>query len=146
MCDKYPNLEQWTPPPPHTHTYDSSLHWFLNLCWKVNIWTVYGFGCSSVLWFWLQCVIVVFPAYAHLPLDWLQSLKRFFINVSYYILEASLTLMAWWKIVLRTGASLTYLFKEKFNQRASLEEQRWFWYLLCHNAYAAWSLLNVQIR
>ena len=27
-------------------------------------------------------------------LDWLQSLKQFFINVSYYILVASLTLMA----------------------------------------------------
>ena len=26
--------------------------------------------------------------------DWLQSLKQFFINVSYYILVASLTLMA----------------------------------------------------
>ena len=28
------------------------------------------------------------------PLDWLQSLKQFFINVSYHILVASLTLMA----------------------------------------------------
>ena len=27
-------------------------------------------------------------------LDWLQSLKQFFINVSYHILVASLTLMA----------------------------------------------------
>ena len=27
-------------------------------------------------------------------LDWLQSLKQFFINVSYHILAASLTLMA----------------------------------------------------
>ena len=27
-------------------------------------------------------------------LDWPQSLKQFFINVSYYILEASLTLMS----------------------------------------------------
>ena len=40
---------------------------------------------------------------------------------------------------------LTYLFKEKFNQRTSHEEQRWFRNLLCHNAYPAWSLLNVQI-
>ena len=59
-------------------------------------------------------------------LDWLQSLKQFFINVSNHILVASLTLMAlfnetgpseldwlqvydltdWWKIVLGTGASL----------------------------------------
>ena len=30
----------------------------------------------------------------HLKLDWLQSLKQFFINVSYHILVASLTLMA----------------------------------------------------
>ena len=30
----------------------------------------------------------------HLQLDWLQSLKQFFINVSYHILVASLTLMA----------------------------------------------------
>ena len=28
------------------------------------------------------------------PLDWLQSLKQFFINVSYHMLVASLTLMA----------------------------------------------------
>ena len=28
------------------------------------------------------------------PLDWLQSLEQFFINVSYHILVASLTLMA----------------------------------------------------
>ena len=28
------------------------------------------------------------------PLDWLQSLKQFFTNVSYHILEACLTLMA----------------------------------------------------
>ena len=59
-----------------------------------------------------------------LKLDWHQSLKQFFIKVSYHILVASLTLMAlktepseldslqvydmtpWWKIVLRTGASL----------------------------------------
>ena len=31
---------------------------------------------------------------AHSFLDWLQSLKQFFINVSYHILVASLTLMA----------------------------------------------------
>ena len=30
----------------------------------------------------------------HLDLDWLQSLKQFFIDVSYHILVASLTLMA----------------------------------------------------
>ena len=30
-------------------------------------------------------------------LDWLQSLKQFFINVSYHILVASLTLMALFK-------------------------------------------------
>ena len=30
----------------------------------------------------------------HKELDWLQSLKQFFINVSYHILVASLTLMA----------------------------------------------------
>ena len=29
-----------------------------------------------------------------MALDWLQSLKQFFINVSYHILVASLTLMA----------------------------------------------------
>ena len=29
-----------------------------------------------------------------LTIDWLQSLKQFFINVSYHILVASLTLMA----------------------------------------------------
>ena len=40
---------------------------------------------------------------------------------------------------------LTYLFKEKFNQRTSLEKQRWLLYLLCHSAYAAWPLLNVQM-
>ena len=33
--------------------------------------------------------------YGHL--DWLQSLEQFFINVSYYILKASLTLMALFK-------------------------------------------------
>ena len=32
-----------------------------------------------------------------LTLDWLQSLKQFFINVSYHIFEASLTLMARFK-------------------------------------------------
>ena len=32
--------------------------------------------------------------YAPIRLDWLQSLKQFFINVSYYILVASLHLMA----------------------------------------------------
>ena len=32
--------------------------------------------------------------YVYLCLDWLQSLKQFFINVSYHILVASLTLMA----------------------------------------------------
>ena len=31
------------------------------------------------------------------PLDWLQSLKQFFINVSYHILVDSLTLMALFK-------------------------------------------------
>ena len=36
--------------------------------------------------FWLSRV--------HALLDWLQSLKQFFINVSYHILVASLTLMA----------------------------------------------------
>ena len=66
-------------------------------------------------------------ALSNIALDWLQSLKQFFINVSNHIPVASLTLMAlfhktepseldwlqvydlthWWKIVLRTGASLT---------------------------------------
>ena len=32
--------------------------------------------------------------YVHLILDWLQSLKQFFINVLYHTLVASLTLMA----------------------------------------------------
>ena len=32
-----------------------------------------------------------------LPKDWLQSLKQFFINVSYYMPLASLTLMALFK-------------------------------------------------
>ena len=35
-----------------------------------------------------------FTVYIRLILDWLQSLKQFFINVSYHILVASLTLMA----------------------------------------------------
>ena len=53
-----------------------------------------------------------------LLIDWLQPLKQFFINVSYHILVANITLMAvfflydmthWWKIVLRTGVSLPCL-------------------------------------
>ena len=32
--------------------------------------------------------------HSHEQVDWLQSLKQFFINVSYHILVASLTLMA----------------------------------------------------
>ena len=35
--------------------------------------------------------------YAPIRLDWLQSLKQFFINVSYYIRVASLHLMALFK-------------------------------------------------
>ena len=42
-----PNIANPPRPPPSPHTHESSLHLFLNLCWKVNIWTVYGFGCSS---------------------------------------------------------------------------------------------------
>ena len=38
--------------------------------------------------------------------DWLQSLKQFFINVSYNILVASLTLMALFQEVSGSGASL----------------------------------------
>ena len=34
-------------------------------------------------------------------LDWLQSLKQFFINVSYHILVASLTLMALFQIYIK---------------------------------------------
>ena len=36
----------------------------------------------------------IYPGSAGQELDWLQSLKQFFINVSYHILVASLTLMA----------------------------------------------------
>ena len=56
--------------------------------------------------------------------DWLQSLKQFFINVSYHILVASLTLMirvrlvtsiyaTLMKNVLWTGASLVVMVKIK---------------------------------
>ena len=54
----------------------------------------------AVPWGCLHFVIVVFPNHTHLlfltlrDLDRLQSLKQFFINVSYHILVASLTLMA----------------------------------------------------
>ena len=80
------------------------------------------FYCVAVCvlsWF---CDVVVFCHFQFCShLDWLQSLKQFFINVSYHILVASLTLMAlepseldWLqvynmtliKIVLRTRASL----------------------------------------
>ena len=71
-------------------------------------------------------VPVYYPEWKGLTvtIDWLQSLNQFFVNVSYHILVVSLTLMAlktepseldwlqvydmthWWKIILRTGASL----------------------------------------
>ena len=41
-----------------------------------------------------QLLSAEFLKRAAIQLDWLQSLKRFFINVSYHILVASLTLMA----------------------------------------------------
>ena len=40
-------------------------------------------------------------------IDWLQSLKQFFINVSYHILVASLTLMALKKV--RLGELIDWL-------------------------------------
>ena len=48
---------------------------------------------------------------AHRFLDWLQSLKQFFINVSYHILVASLTLMALFHILV-ASLSLMALFTE----------------------------------
>ena len=48
--------------------------------------------CFTLIVFLLLCIYVCI--YAGCVLDWLQSLKHFFINVSYHILVASLTLMA----------------------------------------------------
>ena len=54
----------------------------------------------AVPWVCLHFVIVEFPNHTNLlfltlrDLDRLQSLKQFFINVSYHTLVASLTLMA----------------------------------------------------
>ena len=41
-----------------------------------------------------KCNVIKEFVFAICSLDWLQSLKQFFINVSYHILVASLTLMA----------------------------------------------------
>ena len=41
-----------------------------------------------------QCLVTMAFQTDVLNVDWLQSLKQFFINVSYHILVASLTLMA----------------------------------------------------
>ena len=55
---------------------------------------------------------VISPLSRGLLLDWLQSFKQFFINVSYHILVASLTLMTFfkdwfnWHYKIRGGASL----------------------------------------
>ena len=67
------------------------------------------FGRKGILWakalgFWaaehpplcqqatsIQCAKTIVT---HIQVDWLQSLKQFFINVSYHILVANLTLMA----------------------------------------------------
>ena len=108
--------------PCKNNSFPPSQHWFYAslsqnpLTWKETIWT------------WPKqkhCL------HKHHNIDWLQSLKQFFINVSYHIIEASLTLMAlfktepseldwlqaydmkhWWKIVLRTGASLIIIMKQ----------------------------------
>ena len=47
-------------------------------------------GCLETVWY----ASVLQVSMSCLSLDWLQSLKHFFINASYHILVASLTLMA----------------------------------------------------
>ena len=60
-------------------------------------------------------------------LDWLQSLKQFFINMSYHILVARLTLMAlFWAVRVRLATSIWYdtLIKNCFKDWSRSNQER----------------------
>ena len=74
--------------------------------------------------FVLSCILILritLAEYFTITLDWFQSLKQFFINVSYHILVASLTLMA-----LFSGASLLLGWLNKMCSFVHIKFSLWF--------------------